>query len=348
MYDASASSAEPRAARGMTLVEVIVAVAVMGIIMTATIPFFTYTQSGYTSLEVTTVLPAAMQKALSKIQHRIVENCRIFDSGSIGTAYRARATPNISPAVPSATASPPAIPSKLPLLSPDMTLSVTSSTFNRAAVGNSLFFASTDAPYEAPSGGGLAVKVDTFIFNYFYLVRNSATLNGQPAIELHEWHSTPYVDYARLISITDTAKSTSTIAWLYSRGLRHAWDRSSNDPNNAFYSLNSAGMMTLAPLHNIQTSTDPLLKPAAMISIIRGAASGGFHYGVCPNNLPAKNQVPQFASASGDFPAGFETIVVGEALGRQVFVRLTMAAQGNFKGFKTFENISLFSCRDIY
>jgi prepilin-type N-terminal cleavage/methylation domain-containing protein len=344
MTAASTSSADRRA-RGVTLVELIVTMAVMGVIMAATVPLFTLTQRGYTSLEVGTVVPAAMQEALGKIQNRLVETRRVFDGSS---DYSSR-LPTLSPAALSGMA--------LPTASATMSLSLTSGTFVGANVGNALFFASTYAPQSlsvsSVSFGGLpttSVKIDTYMFNYYYLAPKSGPgqMGGQPYIELREWHSVPYADYAQLTSLTGV-KLQNAVAVLVSSGITRAWDSGSATQAGAFYTMTAGGAF-IVDGGALAVATDSKLVPKAMINVIEGAASGGFHFGVSPNTGTSFNhrfKVPQYCQApTSTFPSGFETMVVGPAEARQVVARLVLAVQGNMKGILAYENTLFVTVRD--
>ena len=87
-----------------------------------------------------------------------------------------------------------------------------------------------------------------------------------------------------------------------------------------------------------------------MIQVISGAASGGFKFGVSRNGFPQSHQVPIYGynSSASDFPGGLEIMIVGPSSSRQVFVRLVVTAQGNFKGLLSYENVVLLSARDLY
>lgn len=354
MTDASTSENRPRGSRGITLVELIITMAVMGIILAATLPLFTVTHRGFTSLEMGSVLPAAMQEALAKIQSRLVESRRLFDNTAAGNDYLSR-LPTLSPARLTGT--------RLPTIATDMFLSLSSGTFVPANVGNSLFFASTfDARATRVSSttvapGLMTVKVDTFMFNYYYLAQNpSVRIGGLNSIQLREWHSVPYADYRQLTSFPPSAaiKQASVIQWLFNDGVTQAWDSVSDTPASAFYTLTSTGGLVMQTSPVLVATTNPRLRPDTMIEVIEGAASGGFRFGVSPNTAPNgpvthKYPVPQYAQASGNiFPAGFETIIVGPASARHVVGRLVVAGEGNFHGTKAFENVLFVTSKDNF
>lgn len=333
------------AQRGLTLVELVITITVMGILIATVIPLFVTTQRGYTAMEVGTVLPAATQEALNKIQHRLVENKRLFDSTS--TSFTAR-LPTLSPTP---------MTSQLPTVAPNMGLSPSSSSFVSANMGNSLFFASLYSPkdYTVVNGASASVpvRIDTAMFNYYYVAPNaSVTLMGTSQKVLREWHSVPYADYQQLMDIPDVTKRSNAVKALFADGILYSFDVSASTGSSAFYTLSSGGAIAAAATHTIVPATD-LNKPKEMIDLIEGVASGGFRYGVSPNtggSFTHSKTVPLYATANSStgYPTGFEVAIVGTGSARQVFVRLVMAAQGNFKGYKGFENILLVTARDLY
>jgi type II secretory pathway pseudopilin PulG len=333
---------------GVTLVELIITITVMTLILASVMPLFFTTQRGFTTLEVNSVLPAATQEALNHIQHRLAESKRIFGNDAVGKSFLALVSP-----------SPAAAPgSLLPVIASTASLTPASPAFSAGNVGNSLFFASVAAPLElkdinTTAGPTVSVRMDTFLFNYYYLSRDSSDhLGGKPRLELWEWHSVPYADYLQLGGITDGTKRTDAASELFKNGVEFAWDSSTSDKAAAFYSLNNAGDITSVPAHTLVVSSGRDA-PRKMISLIRGAASGGFKYSVSANTggpFTHKYQVPRYAApdAATGFPGGFEVMTVGANSARQVFLRLVVAAQGNFKGYMSFENVVLVTARDLW
>lgn len=318
--------------------------AVMSVVLMASQSLFTLTHRGFTALEVSNLMPAATQEALNKIQRRVIENRRIFDGSPAGLAFFGR-MPAVSPA--------PLAGSRLATISPNMSLSVSSGVFVSTNVGNSLFFAGINQSHAHTVAAGTS-RIDSYIFNYYYLAENlSVRLGPGPALELREWHSRPYIDAYRFKQMPEPKRSQVGLA-LYADGLRYAWDPTVNSTATAFFVLSSTGGLISSSPHTIQASVDPRLKPAKMISMIVGASGAGFKYGVSRRTIGSfthQNPVPAYVQGSditATFPSGFEVMIVGYSSQRQVFVRLVTVAQGNFKGFLSFENILLTTARDVY
>ena len=330
------------------MVELIITMAIMSVLMAVVVPLFTFLHRSFTSMEAGTVLPAATQQALSGIQNRIVESRRLFDSTSVGALYMNQ-LPTLSPT--------PVAWGSLPVINSNMSLSISSGVFVSTCVGDSLFFASTYGTYalslDTTSATAPIERVDTFMFNYYYLAENpSMSIAGKPVLDLREWHSIPYADYQQLSLISGGKSATTVLALENQKSVSMAWDSSSNTPATAFYVLTpDGGIVTAAANYTLQTATDRILQPEPMIRIIEGAASGGFYYGVSRNGFSQEHRVPSYykpTSWTGDFPGGMEVMIVGPASYRQVFVRLVMTAQGNFKGLMSFQNVLLATARDLY
>ena len=330
------------------MVELLISMTIMMIVMAVTVSLFTFLHRSFTSMEAGTVLPAATQQALNGMQNRIVENRRQFENTPVGALYLAK-LPTLSPA--------PVSWRQLPVINVNMSLSISTGVFVSTCVGDSLFFASTYGTYslslDTTSATALVERVDTFVFNYYYLAESpSMAIAGKPVLELREWHSIPYADYQQLALISVGKSSTTVCALQTQKNVSVAWDSSSNTPATAFYMLSpTGGLVSEGSGYVLETATDRRLQPKPMIQIIEGAASGGFKYGVSRNGFSQKHQVPAYynpTSWTGDFPGGMEVMIVGPASSRQVFVRLVMTAQGNFKGLMSFQNVLLSSARDLY
>jgi hypothetical protein len=345
-----------RSRKGVTLVELIITATVMSIMILTVVPLFTTTTRGYTSLEVSTVLAAGTQVAVTKIQNRLSENKRLFGNDTIGNAYKDKVTPSLLNTLLAG--------SKLPVIDPDASLSPSSATFVTGNTGNSLLFASVDEPVPLNgilNGSGVAVNVrlDTYVFNYYYLYQNpSVRMGGTPTLELWEWHSIPYVDYLGLINLSDVTLRNNSITALLAQGYTFAFN-SSATATTAFYQMSGSNpWLTLQGGHNLTRNNSKLggvhswqNDSRQMIDLIRGISVGGFTYSVSFNTSPSfthRYTVPVYGTASSDFPSGFETLIVGPSGNRRVFARLVMAAKGSFKGVMSYEQILLAASRDLY
>jgi type II secretory pathway pseudopilin PulG len=323
---------------GFTLVELILTTTLMAIMILTVVPLFTVTSRGYTSLEVSTVLSAGTQEALSRIQTKASENKHMFGRDATGIAFLARITPYVSPA--------PLSGSLLPVIASTGSLSPSSGAFQSTNTGNSLLFASVDKSVDV-STGGATTRIDTNVFNYYYLAPNASLYIGNvPVRDLWEWHSIVYTDYQNINNISDATLKKNVIKNLLAQGYTYAYDASATSVNSAFYQLTSAGGFTSQASHNIVR-----YKSGKMIQLIRGISLGSFVYSVSPNtggSFTHKYAVPLYADANGTFPCGFETMVVGPASLRRVFIRVVMAAKGSFKGYMAYEQVMLVAARDLW
>lgn len=336
-------SASARAQRGFTLTEVMIASVILGILVLAVMPVIRLSQQGFSAMETRNSLKSEGQSAMNKIGQRLVECKRMFENTADDNAFLAKAILPIA-AMPG---------SALPSMEELGTISPSTTSFVSASVGNRLFFASVLAPADVTvvDGGGVNrnVRVDLYMFNIYYLALDATatkSIGGRTRRVLKEWHSAPYADYSQISSITDVTKRANTAKAMAARGVGAAWNPSVSVATAAFYSINAgSGAMTLNAAHTIAAAST-----ADMIKIISGLSLGGFRHGVAPNTagLSVANPVPQFGAASGNFPSGFEVVIVGPNSARQVFLRLVLAAEGTFPGVITSEQVLLTTARDLY
>ena len=83
--------------------------------------------------------------------------------------------------------------------------------------------------------------------------------------------------------------------------------------------------------------------------MLTGLVGGSYRYGVCPNtnsSFAPVDQVPLYAAASGEFPAGFEVGIVGPPNSRQVLARIVLAAEGSFPNPQSHQNVTLTATAD--
>ncbi|HRY29210.1 MAG TPA: prepilin-type N-terminal cleavage/methylation domain-containing protein [Elusimicrobiota bacterium] len=335
----------PRDRRGFTFVEVLITATLIAILVMAVIPLFNVTQQGYTSLEVNTVLSSGGQGALNKIQHRIVENKRLFGNTTADAAFLSRVQLGGAPAALTG--------SHMPLIVSTASISPSTSTFSAGNVGNCLFFASLGPVKDLDSittsaGTTCTVRVDIYNFHYYYVAIDTAApqvIAGKTKRALWEWHSVDFADYQQLNNIADATKKLNVVKALNTANVLYAWDTSQTAVTSAFYTLSSAGAIAAASSQNIPKSS-----AKNMIVLLRGTTTGGFRYGISPNTdgLSTSDVVPRFATASGEYPGGFEVMIVGANSARQIFIRLVQMAQGSFKGYITREQIVLSTTRDLW
>jgi hypothetical protein len=331
--------------RGISLVEVVITMTIMGIIVVSVVPFFQTTFRGYSSFEVRNSIGVVNQRALNRIMTRLTECKRIFDGDPAtgGNAYL--------DLLGSAQGRPLELAgNELPVIRETGSLTPGATGFAQTAVGNRLFFAGNDRVRDLPVAGG-TVTIDTYRF-HFYTVGprpNAKLLGGKPVATLWEWHSAPYADYFQLSGLVGSTQ-TAAAAGLWAQGVRWAWDTSASTSSagSAFYALTSGGAVNLDAGHNLRQESSLFeLKTQDMLNTLTGRMSGGFTQGLCPNGL-LPDVSPKFAAAGADFPAGFEVLIVGSAVARQVAMRSAVAAKGGFKGILSNEQVLVVAARDIW
>jgi len=328
--------------RGVTLVELMIVMTVLSIMAVAVTPLFNTTQQGYSAMEAHALIKGAGESTLNVVQHTLTESKRLFENNANDALYVAKMQRVLAPPLLAG--------STLPTIEENGSISPSTSSFVAAGVGNWLFFASlgqTFALNVLDSGSVVrSVRIDSYLFNAYYLATDGNSLGLLNELALWEWHSPIVADYNQIMAISDVTKRNNVVTNLVSSGTTEAWDPSQTNPNNAFYALTSGGGIAL-------DSGYTLAEKSAKQTVKISAVINGFYYGVCPNTssttFVCDHQVPEFGTASGIyFPSGFEIVVVGPNSDRQVFIRLVLVAQGAFKKLISHEQILLATVRDLW
>jgi hypothetical protein len=103
-----------------------------------------------------------------------------------------------------------------------------------------------------------------------------------------------------------------------------------------------------------------------LFDILTGISGSRYRYGISPNTddvlypdnkekkiFVTKYPVPLLAvydpitSQPANFPSGFEVAVGGPSSQRQVYIRVVVVAQGNFRGIASDEHVLLVTARDL-
>ncbi len=332
-----------RSRKGISLTELLIAMAVLGIITLLTAPFFTLTQRGFTSMEAHNSLKSGGQEAINKMGNKLSQCKRLFENTAESSEFLSRVTMTTAPAVLAG--------SHLPIISENGSLSPGTTGFIAANAGNSLFFASVEAPKDLgvvdSTDAYCQARIDHYQFNYFFLAEdNAVSIHNQPKINLWHWQSIKYADYTQIANIADPGKKADVVRVLVASGTTLAWDPSATDVDAAFFSLDASGSLSPEAGHVI---TEEKAEP--LIVLVTGMTMGGYRYGISSNSgvsNPSPKTVPVFAQASGKFPSGFETLIVGPNSARQVLIRLVIVALGSFKGTIANEQLVLTTARDLW
>lgn len=332
-----------KSSRGVTLVELIIATALLSIVVLGAVALFRTSQRAYSSTEAQVTLKSLGQASINHIGLSLSQSKRFFENTATGTSYLSRVTLTGGPSALSG--------SQLPTITVNGSLSPGNTDFVSASVGNQIFLSVLEPAQDLTvlNSGGVSgtVRIDTYHFNYYYLSADSTKrLGGAARIDLREWRSPPYADRAQLLALTDAVQRSNAVIALRSGGIVYAWDPGQNAVTSAFYNLNSNGTIVLVSTHTLPSASN-----TSLTKTLTGILGGGFRVGVSPNTSAAFNTaqtVPEFAAASGLFPSGFEITIIGPNSARQVFTRLVLGAEGSFSGPSAHEEVLLRSCRDVW
>jgi type II secretory pathway pseudopilin PulG len=354
--------------KGWTLVELMLVTALIAIITPAITYLFAKVSQGMAADEMHLQLQSLNEKTMLRLHEKLITGRHLFHADSSGVSYLGCVTRGMSANTlskyPVLTGS--QLPIVQPAAG---TGSFSPGLAVAADFGNSVLVGGYDTPqtfgtliynapatafynttansyvtYGASNGGGPATQViDLYRFTYYYLTsQNNKTPPGVPTYGLVEWQSVQYADANELGNISDSTLESNVINWLATPGnvspndptyaITGAWDPTQADPNSyatesAFYTLSGGNLNPAAWPVAIQEGYVTYLS-----YVSSGLLSNGFFYGISPNsslwsNVPAS--VPEYATASGSFPGGFEVGISGNAAGVQVMLRSLLVAKGS-------------------
>ena len=329
-----------QARSGFTLVELLIAIAVFAIVVPVMVTFFSTVIKNFTSFEATNQLKKTNQESLNRIHLKLKSCKRIFTraDGSYVVKISTSEYPGLSA-------------SKLPNIEVTGSLVPGNAVFISSNAGNSLLFANNDSTQileNVQDAGAVnrTVYIDLYRFNYYYLsTKNPKTIFDKPSCVLMEWRSVRYADWNQLVSSTDTIKITNTVIALRNSGILYSWNPSASSATG-FFTLGGSGVITSSATHQIQRD-----KYKILTQMTTGIMGGGYRYGISPNSAGwgrAPKVVPVYATASGNFPSGFEVVIVGSAGARKVLVRSVLVAQGSMKSILADERLIISSARDLW
>ena len=310
--------------RGFTLTEVLLAVAIIGIITPAVLMLMVQTMRGFTGYEAAMQLRITNQATLNRIYLRLGSCKRIF-SATDTTYVSCLGSLTGAPAKLSGSA--------LPTINDTGSLAYGTTNFAAADVGNCLFFANNDSMPTLLSGTS-TVKVDVYRFNFYYLsTANSKPISAAPCYSIVEWQSVQFADYNQIMAVTPGNRQQSTITALYNQKIYYSWDATQTTATSAFYNLTVGGNITAAGGGNAFSL--PMYRYTPLTTMMTGVIIGGFSYGVASNSakwtgaIQCPKTIPEYAIASGFFPGGFEVAIAGQSSGRSGLIRSVLVAQGS-------------------
>lgn len=363
--------------RGWTLVELMLVTALIGIITPAITLLFSKVSQGMAADEMHGQMKTLNEMTTLRIHERLLANKHMFQNNALGTGFLSRIQLSGTPVTLLGSRLAQSQPSSITSFSPLLGGSIP------ASFGNCLFFAAFDAsqtflgasgpvtstapltifsavgsPVTYGTGGPATMVLDVYRFFYYYLTPiNSKSLRGIPSYRLVEWQSVPYIDWHEIFDMynADNILGQRVINWVTKSGpanfpggpIATAYDPSQTDPTLAFVPLTS-GSYTNTPIAN------PTINQASWSYLTRissGILSSGFNYGVSANSVTWKSApaaVPQFTTASGSFPGGFEVGMIGNAGGLEILTRTLLVAQGGSPRIVWNDQTMTHNARDIW
>lgn len=324
-----------------------ISIAIMLILVAGFTPLLQNAFTGYSSHEARNSLELAAETAAGQIGAEVTACKRLFGTNSTGTSTDLTFLNSLT--LP---ASAPLLPGTLlPIVSPANALSPLAPSI----VGNCLLVLVMETPVDVTANDSAAVshsvRIDSYHFSFFYLTTGSGKpVGGQNQIMLQKWRSTSFMDQTEIAAIPDATLQANTGAALFAAGHTMAITPSATTNSGAFFTIGGGGALSAFGGTYPIAQTTGALAGGPMFKILTGITGGGYHYGVSPNNsatFTTIKPVPEFATAAGQFPSGFEVAIVGPNIGRQVLIRLVLAAQGSFPTPVAAENLSIMSTRDV-
>ena len=326
-----------RRSRAFSLVELMIVLAIMGVITPVMVMLLTSVTKGFTGYEAALSMRKVNQQSINRIYMRLGSCKRIFENSTNDLSYLNKITFSAAPVVSTITV-------QLPTINRDGTLAEGTTNFDTSSVGNALLFA-TNEMVQAMSSS--TYRVDIYRFNYYYLTSaNTKTIDAGVSYKLVEWRSVSYADINQLNSIPVSSRTIVGVQ-LYTMGVKYAWDPTMTTATNAFYTISSAG--------SVAAYSSPKIveyKYKILTDMITGVIIGGYSYGVSRNSsgwAKAPKTVPLYAAiANTSIPFGFEVAVAGNSAGRQVLLRCVLVAQGTMKAIVGDDLQVVASARDLW
>jgi type II secretory pathway pseudopilin PulG len=362
--------------RGWTIVELMMVVAMIGLIVPALTSLFIYSYQGMAAAEMHLSLKALNENIMLHMHERMNSVKHMFqnNTASGGLSFIGQIQMGSAPASVSF--------SQMPIVQNGTTITFSP---NAGAVstsfGDCLFYAAYDVPqtingvaYTAPitvtgvtdnAGNSVTVNLDVYRFYFDYLssAGDLKPIAGMTTYWLIEWQSIQFVDAFELedMNSTDATLEKNVMSWLanganFPNGLPMtlAWDPSQSSMVDAFYGL-TAGT-TINPANYLPTSRAISMQSWTPLTRTNTGLVSNFNYGISGNYMnlagdPPPPNVPQFCpptTTANAFPGGFEVGLEGANAGMQVMIRSLLLAKGNYKNLIWDNQIAVNSCRDVW
>lgn len=311
---------ERRSERGVTLIEMLVAITIMSVITLLFYSLVTGTMNANTQLEAHAILSSYGQRAINMMKSEVAQSKRIYENDTFGNALLSRVT------LPSAY--PRASGTRLPVIEGSKT---SFSTVPTGSVGNSLFFLEDYPPFVYNN----KYYIDLYKFIYYYLTEKNAgdlrIANLPKYLDLVRFESNFYASYDQIMKIpNDPPDRDGVLSALNAAGVHYVVDTAAPSVNDMFY-RNSGSSLTKETSHQIGYSE---AKPFIRI-LSEEKVTARLRYTIAYNrssNFPILTPVPKYATET-DRPFGFEILVIGPTSAREVLLRLVFAAQIKYRLF---------------
>ena len=262
------------------------------------------------------------QRSVNHIKDEVSQSRKLYEEDTIGQSYRTVMTlPSLRPQLSG---------SLLPLIETTGAIEPDGGT---RRVGNSLLVAREELPlsiwvdHDADSNTpDVEFLTDILRLEYFYLATNyDGGFYGNPYyLDLIKARSVAYADYFQLSGLNPTVRQLVATE-LNSQSITTAWDPSLR-ADLAFFSISTSGALSGPVAASIDMSDAQSLVPEFRGGSIQGKIDYSFGLQTDPA-LAIPEPVNLFAQRSGDFPGGFEVLIVGPSSARMVFSRLVLVSE---------------------
>jgi prepilin-type N-terminal cleavage/methylation domain-containing protein len=319
----STSNADRRyGERGASFIEMMVAMTIMLVVSAIYYSLFIGTMDVNTFLESHNDLTTIGQRSVNVIKDEVSQSRLLYQEDTLGQSYLAvMVLPSLWPKLSG---------SLLPIIDPDGVIQPDGGT---RRVGNSLLVVREELPLSIwidhdsdINSPDVEFLVDLLRLEYFYLAYNygRSFTNSGYYLDLIQARSVVYADYFQLTGLTPAVCQLVAVD-LNSQGITTAWDPTLT-ADQAFFSILPSGALNGPVSASIDMSDSSSLMPEFRGGRIQGSIE--YSVGLHANPpLTTEDPVNLFAQKSGDFPSGFETLVVGPSATRRVFSRLVLVSE---------------------
>ena len=314
-----------RGEAGLTIIEMSVVLFLLSVVGLMFFQLYVGTLRTTMELESRNDLSVLGQRTVNDLRTELMQTRSVMQNDLIGQSYITTVTLD--------TVNNPVFGgSRLPTVDP--TGIIEPDTGSDDLVGNSLFLArqldplsvwiNHDGDSNTPNVEFLA---DRYQFHYYYLTqRNTRDFDGNGFyLDLVRARSAVYADYFQLSGLDLTVR-TSVHQQLSGEGITFAWDPG-KERNDAFYRVNTTGALQKRANHKPDLSSDVV---SMLPELAGGRVSGNMTYSVGLNGTTVDqgSVVPNVMGVqAGQFPAGFESLIVGPSGSRKVYMRLAIFSE---------------------